>query len=121
MAIGLFTPFASRRRRAAPPGALTEPYSSSAHGPERKRDARKSMKISTILPVAAAPAALISDGLAANYDDLVKKGYRWVNSDCPMVVFLKNDLEQILGMKRGTVASTLDYLPCIKEVGRSPL
>ena len=79
------------------------------------------MKTSTILPVAAAPAALISDGLAANYDDLVKKGYRWINSDLPYGCLSKNDLEQILGMKRGTVASTLDYLPCIKEVGRSPL
>ena len=66
------------------------------------------MKISTILPVAAAPAALISDGLAANYDDLVKKGYRWVNSDLPYGCLSKNDLEQILGTKRGTDTSTLN-------------
>jgi hypothetical protein len=41
------------------------------------------MKTSTILAVAATAAALISDGLAANYHDLVEQGYRWVNTDGP--------------------------------------
>ena len=54
------------------------------------------MKVSTILAVAAAAAALISDGLAANYDDLVGQGYRWVNIDGPYGCPSKNDLRKIL-------------------------
>src|SRR5206468_8483014 len=54
------------------------------------------MKISTILAVTAAAAALISDGLAANYDDLVEQGYRWVKIDGPYACPSRNDLEQML-------------------------
>ena len=54
------------------------------------------MKTSTILAVAAAAAALISNGSAANYDDFVEQGYRWVNTDGPYGCPSKNDLMQIL-------------------------
>src|ERR1700737_2641555 len=53
------------------------------------------MKISTILSVAAATAALISTGLCANYDDLIEKGYRWVVVDGPYGCPTKVDLQQI--------------------------
>ena len=53
------------------------------------------MKISTILSVAAATAALITTGLSANYDDIIEKGYRWVAVDGPYACPTKNDLQQI--------------------------
>src|SRR4030088_623466 len=53
------------------------------------------MKISTILSVAAATAALISTGLSANYDDIIEKGYRWVDVDGPYACPIKHDLQQI--------------------------
>jgi hypothetical protein len=53
------------------------------------------MKISRILSVAAATAALISTGLSANYDDVIEKGYRWVAVDGPYACPTKNDLQQI--------------------------
>jgi hypothetical protein len=53
------------------------------------------MKISRILSVAAATAALISTGLSANYDDIIEKGYRWVSVDGPYACPTKNDLQQI--------------------------
>ena len=53
------------------------------------------MKISRILSVAAATAALISTGLSANYDDIIEKGYRWVAVDGPYACPTKNDLQQI--------------------------
>ena len=40
------------------------------------------MKLPTMLSVAA--VLLTSAGLAANYDDLVAKGYRWVTVDGPI-------------------------------------
>jgi len=53
------------------------------------------MKISTILSVAAASAALITTGLSANYDDIIERGYRWVAVDGPYACPTKNDLQQI--------------------------
>jgi hypothetical protein len=53
------------------------------------------MKISTILSVAAASAALISTGVTANYDDIIEKGYRWVAVDGPYGCPSKDDLQQI--------------------------
>jgi hypothetical protein len=53
------------------------------------------MKISTILSVAAVAVVLTSVGLAANYDELAAKGYRWVTVDGPYGCPFKDDLRQI--------------------------
>jgi hypothetical protein len=50
---------------------------------------RKLMKIATILSVVSAAVVLTSVGLAASYDELAAKGYRWVTVDGPLVVLPK--------------------------------
>ena len=45
------------------------------------------MKVRTILLGAAVTVGLVSAGLAANYDDLIKQGYRWVTVDGPLACF----------------------------------
>jgi hypothetical protein len=53
------------------------------------------MKVPTILSVGAAAVLLTSAGLAANYDDLAAKGYRWITVDGPYGCPSKDDLRQI--------------------------
>ena len=53
------------------------------------------MKITTILSVACAAVELTSVGLAASYDELAAKGYRWVTVDGPYGCPSKDDLRQI--------------------------
>ena len=53
------------------------------------------MKIPTILSVGTAAVLLTSAGLAANYDDLAAKGYRWITVDGPYACPSKDDLRQI--------------------------
>jgi hypothetical protein len=59
------------------------------------KNERKLMKIATILSVASAAVVLTSVGLAANYDELAAKGYRWVTIDGPYGCPSKDDLRQI--------------------------
>ena len=54
------------------------------------------MKISTILSVACAAVVSTSVGLAASYDELAAKGYRWVTVDGPYGCPAKDDLQQIV-------------------------
>ena len=53
------------------------------------------MKIATLLSVAAA-VGLKSGALAAPYDELAAKGYRWVTTDGPYACPSKDDLRQII-------------------------
>lgn len=53
------------------------------------------MKIAKILSVAFAAVVLTSAGLAASYDELAAKGYRWVTVDGPYGCPSKDDLRQI--------------------------
>jgi hypothetical protein len=39
---------------------------------------------------------LASAGLGANYDDLIKQGYRWVAVDGPLACVSKDDLRQMV-------------------------
>jgi hypothetical protein len=56
---------------------------------------RKLMKIATILSLVSAAVVLTSVGLAASYDELAAKGYRWVTVDGPYGCPFKDDLRQI--------------------------
>jgi hypothetical protein len=56
---------------------------------------RSHMKIATLLSVAAA-LGLKSGALAAPYDELAAKGYRWVTTDGPYACPSKDDLRQII-------------------------
>jgi hypothetical protein len=56
---------------------------------------RKLMKMATIPSVASAAVVLTSVGLAASYDELAAKGYRWVTVDGPYGCPFKDDLRQI--------------------------
>ena len=53
------------------------------------------MKIATLLLVAAA-VGLKSGALAAPYDELAAKGYRWITTDGPYACPSKDDLRQIV-------------------------
>src|SRR6266478_583362 len=53
------------------------------------------MKIATILSVACGAVVLTSVGLAASYDELAAKGYRWVTVDGPYGCPSQDDLRQI--------------------------
>ena len=53
------------------------------------------MNVRTILSVAAVAVVLASAGLADNYDDLVRQGYRWATVDGPFACVSKDDLRQI--------------------------
>jgi hypothetical protein len=56
---------------------------------------RKLMKVATILSVASAAVVLTSVGLAASFDELAAKGYRWVTVDGPYGCSSQDDLRQI--------------------------
>jgi hypothetical protein len=53
------------------------------------------MKVATILSVASAAVVLTSVGLAASYDELAAKGYRWVTVDGPYGCPSQDDLRQM--------------------------
>jgi hypothetical protein len=55
----------------------------------------KLMKLATIVSMAAAAVVFTSTGLAASYDELAAKGYRWVIVDGPYGCPSKADLRQI--------------------------
>ena len=55
------------------------------------------MNVRTILSVASVALGLVSAGLAANCDDLIKQGYRWVAVDGPLACVSKDDLRQMVG------------------------
>jgi hypothetical protein len=54
------------------------------------------MKVRTIIVIAAAAVGLTSIALADKYDDLVKKGYRWIASDGPFACHSRDDLQRII-------------------------
>ena len=56
----------------------------------------KIMKLRTILAIAAAAVGLTSIAVADKYDDLVKKGFRWINTDGPYACPAKDDVERML-------------------------
>ena len=58
---------------------------------------RSTVNVRTILSVATAAAGLVSAGLAANYDHLIRQGYRWVSVDGPLACVSKDDLRQMIG------------------------
>ena len=56
----------------------------------------RNMKIWTILATAAAALGLTSTAVADKYDDLVKKGFRWVNTDGPFACPSKEDVQRMI-------------------------
>ena len=64
----------------------------------RKASEKRSIvNVRTILSVAAVAVGLVSAGLGANYDDMIRQGYRWVTVDGPLACVSKNDLRQMVG------------------------
>jgi len=57
---------------------------------------RSTLKVRTIIGIAAATVWLTSTGLADKYDDFVAKGYRWITTDGPFACASKDDLNQII-------------------------
>lgn len=53
------------------------------------------MNVRTILLAGAVAAGLASAGLAVNYDDWIRQGYRWVIADGPFACVSKDDLRLI--------------------------
>lgn len=53
------------------------------------------MKARTIIGIGVAAIWLTSTGFSDQYDDLVRKGYRWVTSDGPFACRSKEDLQRI--------------------------
>jgi hypothetical protein len=54
------------------------------------------VNVRTILLAAAVALGLVSTGLGANYDDLIREGYRWVAVDGPLACVSKGDLRQMV-------------------------
>ena len=54
------------------------------------------MTVTKVLSVAAAAALLPSTGLAANYEALVKGGYRWAAVDGPFACPAQRDLQELV-------------------------
>jgi hypothetical protein len=69
--------------------------SATAEVSTQRRLKEEFMKVPTILSVAAVAVLVTSAGLAANYDDLAAKGYRWITVDGPYACPSKDDLRQI--------------------------
>jgi hypothetical protein len=57
---------------------------------------RSTVNVRTILLGAAVIVGLVSAGLAANYDELIRQGYRWVTVDGPFACVSKDDLRQMI-------------------------
>jgi hypothetical protein len=60
------------------------------------REERSTVNVRTILLAAAVAVGLASAGLGANYDDLIRQGYRWVTVDGPLACVSKDDLRQMV-------------------------
>ena len=54
------------------------------------------MKVRTIIGIAVGAVCLTSTALADKYDDLVKKGYRWVTTDGPFACRSKEDVQRLI-------------------------
>ena len=54
------------------------------------------MKARTMIGIGAAAIWLTSTGFSDQYDDLVRKGYRWVTTDGPFACRSKADLQRII-------------------------
>src|SRR5215469_13020494 len=54
------------------------------------------MKVQTIIGIAVGAVCLTSTALADKYDDLVKKGYRWVTTDGPFACRSKEDVQRLI-------------------------
>jgi len=54
------------------------------------------MKARTMIGIVAAAIWLTSTAFSDQYDDLVKKGYRWVTTDGPFACRSKEDLRRII-------------------------
>jgi len=54
------------------------------------------VNVRTLLLAAAVALGLASAGLGANYDDLIRQGYRWVTVDGPLACASKDDLRQMV-------------------------
>ena len=48
---------------------------------------RSTVNVRSLLLAAAVALGLASAGLGANYDDLIRQGYRWVTVDGPLACF----------------------------------
>jgi len=57
---------------------------------------RSTLKVRTIIGIAAATVWLTSTGLADKYDDFVAKGYRWITTDGPFACRSKDDLQRLI-------------------------
>ena len=54
------------------------------------------MKARTMIGIGAAAIWLTSTGFSDQYDDLVKKGYRWVTTDGPFACRSKEDVQRLI-------------------------
>ena len=54
------------------------------------------MMVTKVLLVTATAALLTSTGLAANYEELVRKGYRWAAVDGPFACPAQGDLQELV-------------------------
>ena len=93
-----------RSRRSFPPGHAgpLEDHGCAGGAYCRKylgtesREKRNTVNVRTILLPAVVALGLASAGLGANYDDLIKQGYRWVAVDGPLACVSKDDLRQMV-------------------------
>jgi hypothetical protein len=65
-------------------------------GPAIRKTIPKSMKICTILAVAAAAIALASSALGDKYSDLVARGFRWATADGLYACVSKDDVPRMV-------------------------
>ena len=61
---------------------------------QKVAEERSTVNVRTILSVATVAIGLVSAGLTANYDDLIKQGYGWTTVDGPLACVAKDDLRQ---------------------------
>jgi hypothetical protein len=54
------------------------------------------MKAQIMIGIAAAAIWLTSSAFSDQYDDLVKKGYRWVTTDGPFAAASKDDVQRLI-------------------------
>src|SRR5262245_30240301 len=62
----------------------------------QNREERSTANVRTILLATAVAVGLASAGLGANYDELIRQGYRWVTIDGPLACVSKDDLRQMV-------------------------
>ena len=75
------------------------------------------MKFWTILAIAAAALGLTSTAVADKYDDLVKKGFRWINTDGPFACPSKEDVQRMIkDQKETNPRSEADELHMVEQL-----